>query len=287
MAKKTWMCSEDRRRLDEALFFAARMGSLKGVQDALARGASPNAQGGRLGQTALMAAIQTGQEECAVLLIPVSNLEARDRARATALGLAAAGKSLRIVEALLAAGASAQARNERGAKPLWIAARAGREDFMQRLLPHGEGRGGDGWGSSLLMVAAQGGSLACVEVALRSGSPRRRGSQGDTALMMAAAGDQPHCVRRLLPLSDPGAANVDGNTALLLAASHGSIACFEELVDASDLFVKNKAGQGVAELAGAGANPELGAVVRAAIEREEMSRMLGAAPVWRARIRTL
>ena len=93
-----------------------------------------------VGRTPLMLAVARGNQECADLLIPLSDLEAQDAFERTALTLATSAEfkdktsRLKMMEALLAAGANGNHTTKDGFTALMVVAQSGFVELVERLL---------------------------------------------------------------------------------------------------------------------------------------------------------
>lgn len=105
----------------------------------------------------------------AALLGATRDLDAADRAGATALHRAAGPGHVAAVDALLAAGAKPNPRDRAGNTPLHLAAEEGRLEVVQRLLEHGANpRIRNGEGKDATAVVADGAVRARVAALVRS-----------------------------------------------------------------------------------------------------------------------
>src|SRR5258705_13267603 len=129
-----------------------------------------------------------------------ASVDARDRFGARPLSHAARFGHLEMVDLLLAHGDPIDARNLAGATALYFAAEGGHVLVAQRLMERGAdvkftGRSG----ISLVAAAAYAGSDAIVEAMLAPGADERGpDATGNPPLRYAAAGARPHIVKRLL-----------------------------------------------------------------------------------------
>ena len=137
-----------------------------------------------------------------------ASLDARDRLGARPLSHAARSGHLEMVELLLARGASINARNLAGATALYFAAEGGHTVVAQRLIERGAdvklaGRSG----ISPLAAAAYAGSDSIVEALLAHGADERAPDEtGKPPIVYAAAKARLDIVKRLL------ARNIDIDT---------------------------------------------------------------------------
>jgi ankyrin repeat protein len=136
-----------------------------------------------------------------------ASLDARDRFGSRPLSHAARSGHLAMVDLLLARGASIDARNLAGATALYFAAEGGQTPIAQRLIERGAdvkltGRSG----ISPIAAAAYVGNDAIVEALLAHGADERAPDEtGKPPLVYAAAGARLDIVKRLL------ARNIDIN----------------------------------------------------------------------------
>ncbi len=141
------------------------------------------------------------------LLDAGASVDARDRLGARPLGHAARFGNLDVVDLLLARGAPIDARNLAGATALYAAAEHGQAAVVQRLVEHGAdvkltGRSG----ISPIAAAAYAGSDAIVEILLAHGADERLADEtGKPPIVYAAAAGRLDVVKRLL------ARNIDVN----------------------------------------------------------------------------
>ena len=129
-----------------------------------------------------------------------ASIDARDRFGARPLSHAARCGHLEMVDLLLAHGAPIDARNLAGATALYLAAEGGHGLVAQRLMERGDdvkftGRSG----ISLVAAAAYAGSDAIVEALLAHGADERMPDDtGKPPIVYAAAGGRLDIVKRLL-----------------------------------------------------------------------------------------
>lgn len=161
---------------DTPMLLACRLGDIEMTRECLRRG-SCNDPHPAFGQTALHAAVASGQEACARLLLETaapSRSDAvisnhKDPNKETPLHVACRGGYSGIVDALLHHGADMRAVDKRGNTPLHGAAGGGQAHALASLLD----AGGDGVleeknakGERALHAAAAAGHIACVELLL-------------------------------------------------------------------------------------------------------------------------
>jgi uncharacterized protein len=137
-----------------------------------------------------------------------ASLDARDRLGARPLSHAARSGHLEMVELLLARGAPINARNLAGATALYFAAKGGHTEVAQRLIERGADVKLAGRSEiSPLAAAAYAGSDSIVEALLAHGADERAPDEtGKPPIVYAAAKARLDIVKRLL------ARNIDINT---------------------------------------------------------------------------
>lgn len=161
---------------DTPMLLACRLGDIEMTRECLRRG-SRNDPHPEFGQTALHAAVASGREACARLLLETaapSRSDAvisnhKDPNKEGPLHVACRGGYSGIVDALLHHGADMRAVDKRGSTPLHGAAGGGHAGALASLLD----AGGDGVleernarGERALHAAAASGHIACVELLL-------------------------------------------------------------------------------------------------------------------------
>jgi ankyrin repeat protein len=141
------------------------------------------------------------------LLDAGASVDARDRLGARPLSHAARFGHLDVVDLLLARGAPIDARNLAGATALYAASERGHAAVVARLIGHGADVGIAGRsGISPIAAAAYAGSDATVEILLAHGADARVADEtGKPPIVYAAAGGRFDIVKRLL------ARNIDVN----------------------------------------------------------------------------
>jgi ankyrin repeat protein len=200
---------------------------------------------------------------------------------ATALHWAVQRDDVRMVEALIRAGADARAANRYGVQPLAIAAVNGNAETMRLLLDAGaDPQAGLSEGDTALMIAARGGRVEPLKLLLSRGANiNTRDARGQTALMWAAARNNGDAVRLLVEAgadlsvrtnNPPRGRNAQmsvflapaptGFTALLFAVRAGSLEGTRALLDAgADVNDTLSDGQSALVVATANAHWELAA----------------------------
>jgi len=150
-----------------------------------------------------------------------ASVDARDRLGARPLGHAAKSGHLEMVDLLLARGAPIDARNLAGATALFSAAEAGHAAVVQRLIERGAdvsltGRSG----ISPIAAAAYVGNDAIVEALLAHGADERAADDtGKPPIVYAAAGARLDIVKRLLARNIDINARYPNDLTLLMWAS--------------------------------------------------------------------
>lgn len=137
--------------------------------------------------------------------------------------------------ALLAEGASANARDVADSNPLEIAARAGEDALVRDLIGRGaelDRVGSDGF--TPLGAAAFFGHDSTVRILLRAGADKLAwGATGNGPMHLAAMSGQVTVIDLLLKSgADPAAFNRQGDTALDVAANRNRQAVMQQLIDA-------------------------------------------------------
>jgi ankyrin repeat protein len=155
------------------------------------------------------------------LLDTGASVDARDRLGARPLSHAARFGHLDMVDLLLARGAPIDARNLAGATALYFSAEGGHLPIAQRLIARGAdvkltGRGG----ISPVAAAAYAGNDAIVEALLGAGADARTPDEtGKPPIVYAAAGAQLDIVKRLLATNIDLNARYPNDLTLLMWAS--------------------------------------------------------------------
>ena len=177
--------------------------------------------------------------------------------RGDLLTMAANQGAIRVVTALLAAGAEvngepaiAHRENVWGQTPLYLACFNNKPDVVRALLAaHADPLRADGAGFGPLHAAAAMGSRESVEILLESGVPVDTPSRrGDTALKLAAMKQQTALAIYLLGRrANPDAADVRGDTALHEAARHGDRPLTVALLAHGARSIKNLRGRTAAD----------------------------------------
>jgi uncharacterized protein len=150
-----------------------------------------------------------------------ASVDARDRFGARPLSHAAKAGHLEMVDILLGHGAPIDARNLAGATALYFAAEGGHTLVAQRLMERGAdvkltGRSG----LSPLAVAAYAGNDAIVEALLAHGADEQAAdATGKTPIVYAAARGRLEIVRRLLPRNIDVNARYGNDLTLLMWAA--------------------------------------------------------------------
>jgi ankyrin repeat protein len=155
------------------------------------------------------------------LLDQGASLDARDRFGARPLSHAAKSGHLEMVDLLLARGAPIDARNLAGATALYFAAEGGHAPIVQRLIERGADVNFTGRsGVSPVSAAAYGGSDAIVEALLARGADGRAPDDtGKPPVVYAAAGAHLDVVKQLLALKIDINARYSNDLTLLMWAS--------------------------------------------------------------------
>lgn len=173
--------------------------------------------------------------------------------RGDLLTIAASDGAVRIVSALLAAGADVNGEpaierrdNTWGHTPLYLACLNNKANVVRTLLAAGaDARRADGAGFGPLHVGAALGSLESVQALIESGvSPDMPSQRGDTALELAVMKRRPEIALFLLSRhANPNVENVRGDTALHEAARNGDRQLIAALLDHGARSIKNHYGR--------------------------------------------
>ena len=148
--------------------------------------------------------------------------------------------NLKEIERLAPIGANGSV----GKRPLNEAAKAGRIDILELLLPHCDANAvSDEYSpATALMDAVNSNQLECAKWLLKNSDPKAGNLNGDTALMAAAVKNDRKMVDLLLPVSDANARNSKGGTALMQAAKYRRLDCLLALLPVSNPDLKNEEG---------------------------------------------
>jgi len=220
---------------DKALLAATAAGALAPLQEALDRGADPNARQQNPEQfTALIMATQAGHLELVrVLLKQGASPNYASKSGFTPLMFAAYYDRTDMIELLLNSGADLAARNALdGNSVVHVAAQRGNVRSLTYLLKHGGDpnieTGTDGRSPIMLAAREAYGLSAVVELIAMNANVNHQAWDGTTALMGAAIRGYPHITETLiLNKADVNAVSKDGRSALHRAAMTGR----KEIVD--------------------------------------------------------
>ncbi|CAN0358891.1 unnamed protein product [Ectocarpus sp. 12 AP-2014] len=188
---------------DTPMLLACRLGDVGMVRECLRRG-SRNDPHPAFGQTALQAAVASGQEACARLILET----------------AAPSRSDAVVS---------NHKDPNKETPLHVACRRGYDGIVEALLHHGADlRAVDKKGNTSLHGAAGSGHAGALGSLLDAGGDvvlEERNARGDRALHTAAAPGHIACVELLLgTAAEPDVPNADGQTPFALASRGGHLA---------------------------------------------------------------
>ena len=195
-------------------------------------------------EKALFSAAGAGSMACCRIMIDAGATGAwrDDRGHGAAMK-AVEAQSLECLLAIAETGKSRLAEpNRAGITPLMIAARRGRVDLIQALLPSGGAKQRSSGGESALARAAARDALECMQALLPHSNAGARDRQGGTALMRCASrGFLPGV---LLLASMDGARSVDrqGNDAFMIAMQRGHQDCAKALLSTSTPGMVNRDG---------------------------------------------
>lgn len=160
------------------------------------------------------------------LLKARADVDAPQADGATALAWASYRDDLEMSQLLLSAGAKANAANEYGITPLWLACGNGSDRMVGELLKEGKADPNLAqWsGATPLMECSRTGNPRAVKLLLARGAKvnAAEATQGQTALMWAASRGHGEIVRALIEGgADVNATTKGGSTALMFAAQQG------------------------------------------------------------------
>ncbi|MEJ0092322.1 MAG: ankyrin repeat domain-containing protein [Methylocella sp.] len=190
------------------------------------------------------AADRTCQALAERLLAAGASLEARDRAGARPLSHAAKAGKVAMVEIFLAKGAPIDARDLGGATALSIAAENDRVQVVQFLLEKGAdpNLGGRSEAGPLIAAAYNGNRLVLHMLLDRKADPGKLDSTGKSAILYAAARGNAPIVRDLLDAGvDVNATYSNGLTALMWAAGHAQDAGIDDVAQTMALLLERGA----------------------------------------------
>jgi ankyrin repeat protein len=226
------------------LMIASDRGDAVAFKAALASG-DVNGTDGH-GLTALAVAARAGHAPFVeALLAAGAKAEARAEDGDTALGGAVRRKQAEAVRVLVSHGASPNTPQLRGALPLMLAAEIGAADVAGALVAAGaKVNGVNADGETALMVGAQHDEAIVVATLLGAGADARlKDRNGRTALLNAAAAGADRAALALVAAGAIDIADDSGTTPLGLAAQRGDLVLVQRLLKANAAKeVKTKTG---------------------------------------------
>ena len=178
------------------------------------------------------------------MLIAGANPNTGNKRGATALMLAADKGYVEVAKILIAAGANPNTAGKNGVTALMLAAHRNHPEYVKVLIAAGANlntAAGDGW--TALMAATAYGYLEVAKVLLSAGAnPDATKNDGWTALMSAAYKSQPEVAKVLLAAgANPNTKQENGNTALIYAGNHGQYEMVNLLLDCgASMALRNK-----------------------------------------------
>jgi ankyrin repeat protein len=212
-----------------ALKWAAQMGDAAVVRVLLEAGATVETAEGE-GSALMVAAENLRAEAVEELVARGSPLEACDEQGWTATAIAAGSGHVRILRALLGAGASVLSRTRATRRTaLMAAAQGGHTPAVLLLLKHAPAlpSAAGGEAAAAAAAAAAGGGAAVAHI-------NERDAQGHTALMLAAKNAHAQACTALLEHgADVDATDAQGHTALEFASRRGALGAARALLEAS------------------------------------------------------
>jgi uncharacterized protein len=162
--------------------------------------------------------------------------QAPDSLQVNILLFSAAQKGcVNMLDRLMAAGASLQARNRLGDMPLAVAAKAGRKEFVAQLAHRGADLNSKNVeGATPLLLAAQAGRKEVALQLIDAGADVNLADlRGETPLIVSAYNRDATVAERLLARkADPKPADATGKPAIVYAAAKGAKRIVQMLLDA-------------------------------------------------------
>jgi len=257
-----------------ALMFAVSLGHRAIAEALIAAGANIDATHRDGETTPIIQAAEMGQAEMVQLLIDhKANLKEINPGAPTALMFAADLGNKTMVDALIAAGASATART------LWYAAGKGHETIIRTLIAAGAKVNGTNIeGETALIYAVKGGHTATVAALIASGAEPNIISMDlrRDALMIAARGGYIEIVKALIAAGAEVERSIFGRmTALMFAALNGHTAIVKVLIaGGANVNATNRDGDTALTIATDEGRAEIVEVLKQAVALQEANRPL-------------
>ena len=234
------------------LFYAARYGNLKAMQNLVEAGANINKKVGEESLTALMVASERGHVELVrYLLNSGASIDARDSTirGATSLHIASESGHAEVVRVLIEAGASLNMTLDNRSTALYLACRNGEIGVVDVLLrARADINLSNDSGCSSLLAASEKGHLQIVRALILAGADvDKENTDGTTPLCKAAQLGHVEVVKDLLEAgAQVNKRTNNGRTPLIMASSSGHVEVVKALIeDGKDIDVDmvNKDGE--------------------------------------------
>ena len=212
---------------------ATKRGDVKAIERLLAAGVPVDGVNA-IGQQPLIVATEAGHHRVALMLLEHGadpDTRTRTNAGCSALAFAAVGGDLRLVEALIEAGATTNLRCRNGLTALGAAAQVGHVEIVAFLLKHGADPNAWGWRDhdsrqwTAVCSAACNSQQRVLQMLLKKGGdPKTKLSNGDPLITVAAR----TATKPILEMLLEGGAELEapmhgGATPIAVALQHGNL----------------------------------------------------------------